>query len=450
MYAMAAKAHGSFSKLLSVNSRFLSSWDKGKNVAVKVPVQTNLASKDGLVVFSGEAASQRQASSHSIQAAASSPQLPVHQKEKIQVPDITPPYEDRGLYPLTAELNEETHNWLVGLNVHTELGPEGWKKFTAGKLPYLAGQVYLDVERKDFLWGSKYLTWITFLDDFLDRPEICSDMNKTVSVILETHKVIMWFCSEDPHLLRNLEMVFDCVPADQRDDVVNSFSESLAYARTSSRSGLLSLELQPITSALRELWIEYCDRLPYDCIVRMARYIQNILLAFVGETKSRVSEVYPTTLADYTHFRTLSVGVQGLIGLTDLFIDSRQWPQIPNDVFYGTNMHGLVDASCDVVAWTNDMYSFRKEVEMRGDHLNLIFVISQEFGCSYAEAMNRAKEMIQCRINDFETTAANLKVEAPYQNAVAEYTRIGRLWMMGSFLWHHKSQRFHEEDKYLN
>ncbi|KAG6541727.1 hypothetical protein Mapa_016890 [Marchantia paleacea] len=220
MDAMAAKTHGSFSKLLSVNSRFLSSRGNGKNVAVKVPVQKNLASKDRVLVFSGEAASQRQANSHRIQAAASSPQLPVHQKEKIQVPDITSRYEDRGLYPLIDELNEETHNWFVRHNVHTQLGPEGWKKFTAGKLPYLAGQVYLDVERKDFLWGSKYTTWVTVIDDFMDKPEICNDMNKTVSLILETQKVILWFCSEDPHLLRNLEMVFDCVAADQRDDVV--------------------------------------------------------------------------------------------------------------------------------------------------------------------------------------------------------------------------------------
>ncbi|KAG6556055.1 hypothetical protein Mapa_001996 [Marchantia paleacea] len=286
------------------------------------------------------------------------------------------------------------------------MGPEVWKKFTAGKPPYFAGQVYLDVEPKDILWGSKYATWITAIDDYLEKPEICSDMNKTVSLILETNKVILWFCSEDPHLLRNLEPVFDCVPADQRDDVANSFSESLAFARTSSRSGLTSLELQPIASALREIWIEYCERLPHDCNVRM--------------------------------------------GLTELFIDSRQWPQIPHDVFNGTNMQGLVDPVCDVVAWINDVYSFPKEVQKPGDRFNLIFVISQELGCSYTEARNRAKEMLKNRINDFETTAANLKVEAPYQNALAEYTRIGRLLMIGAFQWHHKSQRYHEEDQYIN
>ncbi|BBN06114.1 protein MpMTPSL2 [Marchantia polymorpha subsp. ruderalis] len=444
---MAAKAHRSFSKLMSVNSRFLSRKSEGQNVAVKVPMQNNVASKDRVVAFYGRAASQ--ARSHQIQSAASSPQLPVPQKEENQVPDFTHLYEDRGLNPLIAEFNEKAHDWLVTHDVHTQMGPEGWKEFKSGRTPYLVGEVYHDVDRKDFLWCAKFIAWISCLDDFCDKLEIWSDMNKTIGLILETQKVILWFCSEDPRLLRNLEMVFDCIPTDQRDDVFSAFADSLAYARTSSRAGLMSLDLQPLASALRELLIEYCERLPYDCNVRMAQYIQNYALTIVTETKSRLSAEYHTSVAEFTDFRTRSIGVQPLIGLTDLFIDSRRWPQIPKDVFVDTNVQALVDASCRAVAWDNDMSSFSKEVQERGDRFNVIFIIMEECGCSQIEAMNRAKEMFQNEINEFETRVANLKVEPQYQNAVAEYVRICRLIILGIPRWHRKSQRYQKEDHYL-
>ncbi|BBN12722.1 hypothetical protein MPTK1_5g22380 [Marchantia polymorpha subsp. ruderalis] len=50
------------------------------------------------------------------------------------------------------------------------------------------------------------------------------------------------------------------------------------------------------------------------------------------------------------------------------------------------------------------------------------------------EAAIHAMEMINNRINDLETAAAYLQVEAPYssQNAVAEYTRVCRQWVTGS------------------
>ncbi|KAG6556201.1 hypothetical protein Mapa_002142 [Marchantia paleacea] len=450
MYSMAAKAQRNFSKVFSMGSKAMSGGGKGKKKAVKVAVQNHLASKAGVVISTGESASHWQASSHRTQVAASSAQMLINQEEEYDVPEFVLPYEISEVHPLTAEFTDETYRWLARHNIDTQVGPKAWKKFMEEEIPGLAGHVYVDTQPKEFLWCCKYVALVVILDNVLDEPEVIDDPNKAATLILELNKVLMWFFSEDPHLRQYLKPLFNCVSADQRDDVVNSFSKSLAYAYTSSRSGLMGLKLQPISSAFRDLWLEYCESLPHECGLRMARYIQNYLLGCISEAKNRKSQAFPTTLVDYIPLRRQSVGMEPLIVVTDLFVKARQWPEIPNYVFYGPHMQRLLRALSDVAAWHNDVYSFPKVLK-RGHPHNLVFVISQEHGCSYMEAAIHAMEMINNRINDLETAAAYLQVEAPYssQNAVAEYTRICRQWVTGSHQWHQKSNRYNEDHRII-
>lgn len=100
---------------------------------------------------------------------------------------------------------------------------------------------------------------------------------------------------------------------------------------------------------------------------------------------------------------------------------------------------------------TKGFLKSNQEVLKRGDPHNLVFVISQEHGCSYMEAAIHAMEMIQNRINDLEAAASYLQVEAPYacRDGVAEYSRICRQWVTGSHQFHQNSKRYNEDHRII-
>ncbi|KAL2629247.1 hypothetical protein R1flu_013933 [Riccia fluitans] len=458
MYSMASKAQRNLSKVFSMGSKAMSSNNSKGKKAVKVAVKNKLASTTataGVTMNLGEAAVQRKMSMQKVQVASSSSHVLIDPDENYDIPEFVPPYEMAEIHPLTAEFTEETNRWLTHFQVDVQVGPKVWQKFLEEKISYLAGYVYAETEAKEFLWCCKYMSLILLLDFILDEPgrgdDVDDDLEKLENLILELNKVLMWFFSEDPHLRQQLKPLFSSFSASRQDAAISAFSKTLAHAFSSSNIGLMALRMQPIASAFRSIWLEYCEYLPYECNLRMARYIQNYLLGCIRETKNRKLQVFPSTLVEYIPLRRQSVGMEPLIVVTDLFIKSRHWVEIPNWVFYGPHMQRLLRALCDVVAWYNDVYSFPKEVLKQGDPHNLVFIISQEHDCSYMEAAIHAMEMIQNRMNDLETAASYLQVEAPYscRNGVEEYSRICRQWVSGSHQFHQSSKTSSEDHRIL-
>ncbi|MEU7482074.1 terpene synthase family protein [Lentzea sp. NPDC042327] len=67
-------------------------------------------------------------------------------------------------------------------------------------------------------------------------------------------------------------------------------------------------------------------------------------------------------------------------------------------------LDGLRNATADIIAWTNDLRSARRELEEGTD--NLITVLARHHRCSLAEAAAKARTMLAGRMDDFEQGGA--------------------------------------------
>jgi hypothetical protein len=102
---------------------------------------------------------------------------------------------------------------------------------------------------------------------------------------------------------------------------------------------------------------------------------------------------------------------------------------------------GLTDACADVLAWTNDLHSYRKE-RQAGSRFNLVDVLVRRAGLSEPDAYARAVDMTNRTAREFVARAAAL-AHSPQFRSLPEQSRSDalrcldgmRYWMRGQYEW---------------
>ncbi|KAL3694960.1 hypothetical protein R1sor_008611 [Riccia sorocarpa] len=198
-------------------------------------------------------------------------------------------------------------------------------------------------------------------------------------------------------------------------------------------------------SAFREVWMEYCEAVPAEFLMRQAYPIQDYLMGCIIAANNRNAGYQMKKVEEYVALRrSTSCGAPFVI-CSDLFISRMQVPHIPNSLFYDSEMQRLLLANTDAVSWHNDIFSAYKEVIIAEDDHNLVKVLYEELNCSsYTEAGRIALQMVEDRIVDMECASEQLKALAPLicQPAIERYIASCRDWVSGTNQFHITSTRY--------
>lgn len=112
------------------------------------------------------------------------------------------------------------------------------------------------------------------------------------------------------------------------------------------------------------------------------------------------------------------------------------------------SLRALHAAVSDADLWTNDLFSCVQEAEF-GDPHNLVIVEAHHRGVTPAEAVRVVAGMVQERIDDVVTLAADVEqagVDGMAPSAVAEHVRALRAWVSGQLAWRYETRRFDPAD----
>ncbi|MFJ9041750.1 family 2 encapsulin nanocompartment cargo protein terpene cyclase [Streptomyces sp. NPDC102406] len=109
--------------------------------------------------------------------------------------------------------------------------------------------------------------------------------------------------------------------------------------------------------------------------------------------------------------------------------------ELPADLHAQPAMQKVIALAGNATTIVNDLYSYTKELDAPGRHLNLPVVIAEREGLSDRDAYLKSVEVHNDLMHDFEEHAAALAADCPLPN-VQRFLRGVAAWVDGNHHWH--------------
>ncbi|KAJ7865773.1 isoprenoid synthase domain-containing protein [Mycena olivaceomarginata] len=119
--------------------------------------------------------------------------------------------------------------------------------------------------------------------------------------------------------------------------------------------------------------------------------------------------------------------------------------RLPSRIMKDAIIQQLGDYANDLVAWSNDLFSFKVETKRKDTH-NIVCVMMHEHGIDLQLAVNMVGKLCSDRMEDFIRLRAQLPSWGPtIDGMVRVYVDGLQDWMVGSLHWSFKTERYFGE-----
>ncbi|MDJ0343905.1 hypothetical protein QMK19_27745 [Streptomyces sp. H10-C2] len=201
----------------------------------------------------------------------------------------------------------------------------------------------------------------------------------------------------------------------------------------------------PLTAALSDLWQRTANHHSWAWRERFAaHYLDFLAFTLLPHSRPEGPAVPPSDVPTFVRRRRLNSGCEMSFDL----IETANAQEVPAAVARSDAYRAVRLAANDVISWTNDMFSIRKETA-RGDQDHLAAVLRHSTGSTWQEALTRAAVMVEALTRDFLEASEDLRASrAVYGLGHAAWipvdeslTDLGE-WIAGSLSWHQWSPRY--------
>ncbi len=315
--------------------------------------------------------------------------------------DITSPFPYQ-VNPQAEHAREHLSDWArrVGL-VRRE---SAVRRFEHADFGWFAAMVYPSADLRRLELMADWFAWLFLVDDQLDDGQAGRDLDRAAEMLCELREVL----GSEPGAV---------------DPAV--------------RPGL-----SVAAASLAELW----ERTAADATPRWRRrfagHLEECLrTAATWEAANRIQGIVPDE-ETYVRKRRHT----GAIYVCMDFIDIVEDLDMPESLYRDPDFSAALDAACDVVCWTNDVYSLEKERSLGETH-NLVHVVQHHRGLTQEEALRQVRSMISAATGFFVDTQDRLLAAHPEHGAVLRPSLAGmRSWMRGNLDWSRQTKRYQAPD----
>ncbi|NPT57146.1 terpene synthase family protein [Paraburkholderia elongata] len=141
----------------------------------------------------------------------------------------------------------------------------------------------------------------------------------------------------------------------------------------------------PVVAALADIRRRLEDVASPVQIARWGAAVRAYLMCQAWEALNRANRVIPT-LDQYAASRIDSGSLRATIFLQDV----GNGFEVPHDQTSHPHVQALIEMTCTIVGWDNDIFSYAKETRRGGDWHNLVAVLAHEHGYSLGQALTEA------------------------------------------------------------
>jgi germacradienol/geosmin synthase len=317
----------------------------------------------------------------------------------LPLPDLLMPYRFR-VNPGLAAARRHGLEWAASMGMTGLLWDE--RLLSTFELAYCAAMIHPTATPDQLAVSTDWLTWGTYADD--------------------------WF-----------PVIHARDPAGARVQ----HARLVALMPIDSSAG--PVPVNPVERGLSDLW----RRTVTPDRERLRRAVARMTRSWLWELANQVAGRIPDPV-DYVEMRRRTFGAD----LMMILARPAHGHLVPEEMYQHRTVRQLENAAQDYAGFTNDLFSYQKEVGYEGELHNLVVVVRHFLDCGVIEARDVVAKLMAERIQQFDHLAS---VELPSmmdEDGLAEPVRaqltghanLLKDWMAGILQWHRVCHRYAESD----
>ncbi|RBQ16125.1 germacradienol/geosmin synthase [Spongiactinospora rosea] len=333
----------------------------------------------------------------------------------LPVPDLYMPFPVRTSPHLPAA-REHAVAWARRMGMFESLpGVERgalWteREFVGYDFPYCAANIHADADAEQLFISSEWLSWGTYADDYY--PLVFGARRDLATARLTNERLLA------------------LMPLDL-DAPVTVAAE------------------HPLERGIDDLWRRTAERLSDAARVRFRKTIEVMLESWLWELGNQAQNRIPDPI-DYVEMRRRTFG-------SDLTIALARLPHahlVPEELYRHRVLRELETAASDYACFTNDLFSYQKDVEFEGELHNIVVVVEHFLDTDRLKARDVVADLMEARMRQFEHIASvdlpamfeTLKLDEQVRAALLREADALKDWMSGILAWHQECERYGEPE----
>ncbi|MEV3932572.1 MULTISPECIES: terpene cyclase [unclassified Streptomyces] len=316
-----------------------------------------------------------------------------------ELPDIYCPFPQRS-NPHVDHTREHLDTWTrrTGL-VHRESARQRFEQADFGAF---VGMVYPTADGEHLDLVADWFVWLFLVDDQLDDGDLGRSPERVRDVVERMRAVVE-----------------DGAPGPRPDE-----------------------EAPAALVALADLWERTIPRAAPHWRARFTWHLMTYLTtATTWEAGNRAAGIVPSEAA-YTAGRRHTGAIHVCMDLIEIVAGVEAPESVHNDARFIT----ALEASCNVVCWANDVYSYEKE-QVLGEIHNLVHLVRHHRGYGKQQALEHVCAEIATETTRFLTAEGELLALYPeLAGLLVPYLDGMRSWMRGNLDWSRQTPRYNPAD----
>lgn len=210
-----------------------------------------------------------------------------------------------------------------------------------------------------------------------------------------------------------------------------------------------AIPTNPVERGLADIWSRTAGPMSLDARTQFRRAIQDMTDSWVWELSNQIQNRIPDPI-DYIEMRRKTFGSDLTMSLSRL----SQGNEFPMEIYATRPMRSLDNAAADFACFTNDIFSYQKEIEFEGEIHNCVLVVQNFLNCDIPQAVEIVNHLMTARAQQFEhivetelpSLCDDFNLDESNREKLFGYVEKLQQWMCGVLRWHIQVDRYKETE----
>ncbi|HET9257622.1 MAG TPA: germacradienol/geosmin synthase [Pseudonocardiaceae bacterium] len=203
--------------------------------------------------------------------------------------------------------------------------------------------------------------------------------------------------------------------------------------------------VNPVETGLAELWMRTASEMTTGQRRQFRQGIDDMLTSWLWELANRIQHRIPDPV-DYIEMRRHTFGSDLTMSLARI----TKAAAVPPEIFRTRTLRSLESAAVNYGCFTNDIFSYQKEIEFEGELHNAVLVVEKFLEVDSRQAVGVVNDLMTARMRQFEhilaaelpLVADEFALDAAARGALDAYVEGLQDWAAGILDWHILTGRY--------
>src|ERR1022692_1571728 len=205
----------------------------------------------------------------------------------------------------------------------------------------------------------------------------------------------------------------------------------------------------PVERGLGDLWRRTAGPMVLPARQQFRTAVRDMTASWLWELANQAQHRIPDPI-DYIEMRRKTFGSDMTMSLARL----AHFEVVPPEIYQNRVMRELETAAQDYACFTNDLFSYQKEIEFEGELHNLVLVVENFLDVDRRKARDIVADLMATRVQQFEHIVTNdmpamfdeFDLDEPVRTTLLNHADGLKDWMSGILEWHRRCVRYTEAE----